>query len=758
MKYKLVILVKFIVFCLLFFLLARAGISREIYPFAFSMLFALAWANQKVWLLVPSYIIGYLASFHTLYDIIICLTTVAVLTIPYYIHVLAKKPIKKIEMFALALVSQTSYIVLNILNASNPIYIALSVVLGIVFLYLAIVILEALIVRGFSSKLTLFEIICGAIVLMAISAGLTNSDLFGFSFLKLFVSLMILTLSYSAKAIYPLSFACIMGIGSLLPNSNAVMIAPFVIWALFVIIFKMQNRLYSALALILAEALIGFYFNLYYSYDYLQALPLLISAVAFLAFPKSLFKSLAIMLSVSSDRLAIKSVINRNREVLKRRLDNLSEVFYDMNGVFRKLIKSQMSDDEVKNMLYEEIKNSICKNCPERNHCHRTFSEDTKKVFKELVTIALERGKINLLDLPSYLSSRCNKSSYLISEVNTLTSQYKSYSKLVGNVDTSKLLISDQLYGISALMKTLSNEVDALVSFDSARETRLIDELTANNIICQDVVVYEKDAKTTLVCAVVREEDVSKLKLQNIVSKICNHKMTIYEVYPTAKAGLVNVNLKTAPIYDCVFGLASQAKTGGAISGDSHSIIRLDGEKFMFAICDGMGSGEKAGEKSQTAIGLIESFYKAGFDNETILSSVNKLLNLENEDIFSTMDICIVDLKSGIADFVKMGANASYVRGKEGCNIVEGGALPIGVLDQAKSLTRKIVLNEKDFIVICSDGINDSFASDGEFKDFILTIKTANPQEFADTILERALANSNGYAVDDMTVLVVKII
>ena len=87
------------------------------------------------------------------------------------------------------------------------------------------------------------------------------------------------------------------------------------------------------------------------------------------------------------------------------------------------------------------------------------------------------------------------------------------------------------------------------------------------------------------------------------------------------------------------------------------------------------------------------------------------------------MDICIVDLKSGIADFVKMGANSSYIRGREGCNIVEGGALPIGVLDQAKSLTRKVVLNEKDFIIICSDGINDSFASDSEFKDFILTIK-----------------------------------
>ena len=68
------------------------------------------------------------------------------------------------------------------------------------------------------------------------------------------------------------------------------------------------------------------------------------------------------------------------------------------------------------------------------------------------------------------------------------------------------------------------------------------------------------------------------------------------------------------------------------------------------------------------------------------------------------------------------------------------------------------VKNEKDFIIICSDGINDSFGSDGDFRDFILTIKGASPQEYADQILQRALLSNNGYAVDDMTVIVVKII
>ena len=174
MKNKLIYLIKFIIFTLLFFVLSRANISGGIYPFSFSMLFALAWANQKVWILVPSYIIGYLASFHTLNDVVIVLTTVAMLIIPYYIHVACKKPMKKWEIFLFALISQTCAIVFGILNLQNPIFISLNIVLGEIFLYLAIVIFEALIIRGFSSKLTLFELICGALILMAISSGLVN--------------------------------------------------------------------------------------------------------------------------------------------------------------------------------------------------------------------------------------------------------------------------------------------------------------------------------------------------------------------------------------------------------------------------------------------------------------------------------------------------------------------------------------------------------------------------------------------------------
>ncbi len=757
MKNKINYILLFFVYSLVFFIVSRASINGLIYPFAFSMLFSLAWANQKVWLLVPSYCLGVILNNYSFESIISTLVTIFILIFPYYIHVIMKKPMKKWEIFFYAALSQIAYLIFNILSNNNPIYYILTILLGLLFIFVCISIFEPLIVRGVNYRLSIQELLCGAILLMIISDGLSNCNVYGFSVLKLLVAFSLLSISYSSNVLYTILFSMIMGVGTLFDANNSVYVAPFIIWALSIIIFRMRNKIFPAVAIIVSEMLIVFYFNLYYTSSIITYIPTIIGALIFCLLPTKFYDKFSVLFDCNNDRSAMKNIVNRNRELLYRRLNNLAEVFYEMNYVFRRLIKQNMNEEEIKDMLYEEIKNTVCNGCPEQKHCHRTFSDDTKRIFKELITISSERGKITLLDIPSYLSSRCGKANYLISEINTLTKQYKSYSQLVGNVDTSKLLISDQLSGISRIMKSLAKEVDSTISFDSSREAKLIDELSINNIICSDAVVYEQDARTMMTCIIVRDEDVNKLKLQQIVSKICGNKMVIYEVFPSTKAGMMNVNLKTAPMFDCLFGLSTYTKTGNNISGDCHSIERLDGDKFMFAICDGMGNGDKASHKSDTAISLVENFYKAGFDNDIILSSVNKLLNLESDDIFSTIDICTIDLKSGIADFVKMGSASSFIRSQDECKILESGALPIGVLQDVTPLTKKVVLKDKDFIILCSDGVCDTFGNDEEMKDFILTIKNKNPQEFADEIVKKALSNNNGYAVDDMTCLVVKI-
>ena len=118
MKSKLSQLLLFLCFVALFFVLSEANIYGQIYPFAFSMFFALAWANQKVYLLAPAFFIGQVILNHTFEDIISSLVTIFMLVVPYYIHILTNRPMKKFELFIFSALSP------------NPLTISVCILLG----------------------------------------------------------------------------------------------------------------------------------------------------------------------------------------------------------------------------------------------------------------------------------------------------------------------------------------------------------------------------------------------------------------------------------------------------------------------------------------------------------------------------------------------------------------------------------------------------------------------------------------------------
>ena len=79
-------------------------------------------------------------------------------------------------------------------------------------------------------------------------------------------------------------------------------------------------------------------------------------------------------------------------------------------------------------------------------------------------------------------------------------------------------------------------------------------------------------------------------------------------------------------------------------------------------LCDGMGSGERAARESRTAVTLMEDFYRANFDDKTILDAINKLLILSSsDDIFSTMDLCMVNLSLIHILSMRFGLAGSFV-------------------------------------------------------------------------------------------------
>jgi len=747
----------FFVYFAVFYIFSFASINGIVFPFATALAFALVFTNGRIYLIVPSFALASLLFSFSVANIVFSAVCVGLLFFPFLFHKISKKKTKSYGMAILLVIAHLSKIPFVYQSLEQIIYLAVTVVLSVILFFAFNKILCSVLSKGFVYRFTSLEIVCASCFLVALFCGLSNFSFGDFYAVKLFASFAVLFCNFCFKRSTTIIIANLIAFGTLLQSGNILFVSPIVLWTLSVIIFKTNKRFLSAGAMIAIEAVSGFFLKIYYSFSLLSFLPVVISSFLFLIIPRSWIDKIRVVVEAKNDRLALKNVYNEGKELASRRLEYLSNVFFEMNLVFKAMLKKSLGEEEIKGLLFKETKKRVCENCPEKARCHRTFCDDTTKSFDEMLTIAFNKGKISLLDIPSFLNSRCGKINLIIPTINSLCGQYKKYSEVMGSLDTSKLLIADQLYGISNIIKNLSKEIAINVSFDTVREEKIKEELCFNNIICSDAIVYDKDIHTKEVSIVVRNEDEGKSLVPQIVSQICDTQMIVSSRNSSITPGWTNLMLKNSPKYDCIFGLSTMTKTGSSFSGDSHSEIRIGENKFLFAICDGMGSGEKARQTSQISIGLIENFYKAGFDNDTILSSVNKLLLLQREENFSAIDVAVVDLSSGMLDVIKMGSPSGYIFSKSEIKTIEGESLPLGIVGESKPSISKFVIDENEFVILMSDGVSDSFASDRAISDYISRIKTSNPQTIADELLQKALDNNGGRAIDDMTVLVIKI-
>lgn len=116
---------------------------------------------------------------------------------------------------------------------------------------------------------------------------------------------------------------------------------------------------------------------------------------------------------------------------------------------------------------------------------------------------------------------------------------------------------------------------------------------------------------------------------------------------------------------------------------------------------------------------------------------------------FSTLDIAVADTVSGALDVVKLGSSASFIIRKDNIEMLSCSGAPIGILDSVDSVTVKYQLFDGDMVLMMSDGVFDTLASEG-IAEIIDTLDTSNPQLLADEILRKALENG---ASDDCSVV-----
>ena len=153
---------------------------------------------------------------------------------------------------------------------------------------------------------------------------------------------------------------------------------------------------------------------------------------------------------------------------------------------------------------------------------------------------------------------------------------------------------------------------------------------------------------------------------------------------------------------------------------------------------------------------LLEEFLKTGFSKASSVKIINSsFLTTESEDIFSTIDLGIVDLKNGDFEIVKKGAAPTYIMRANGdFDVIKNNTLPLGVFGGEKGKIKKTVLMPDDIIVMASDGISDAINKEDWIVDALSAINSTDTEHIAETIMKIAVTSESD---DDKTVIVGKL-
>lgn len=751
-KFNYSVLLKYIslFFVCLVFANARLG---ELSPFLFAFYFALLYVgvNEKIssgFILCSACLIDF-----TIQTFFISITVVAIGLICFCIHKFSKKKMFLLTNIIFYIVSLVVYIYYSYYDFKNLI---LYILLGIICLFVFAVVLQILLLRKNCFKLTLDESVCFLFVLAVLGIGVSGINLYGIALYRFFIMFAVLIcvaignhgLTYVITL--ALSFGVAIGVGNLLP------VAEFIILAMLSSVFAMPNKYKIVFMVILGDVFIQYFFFFKdFSLIY-ELIPVVCACVIFTILPNRRLNALSDMVYVKKSEMTSRNLINTTRKNIRKRMSELSNVFLEMKHLHLNMIKKELNKEELIAMLNREVMCVCCKDCLEKNRCTRALGTDNKSNLHMVLDIAVTKGKLTLLDIPSGLANRCGQVNNLISLINRLNSEYKQYKNMMADVNNVKILLADQMGAVSNLLLNLGSEIDTNVGFDIAKENKIISRLLSQNIQCKEVLLYTEKFDNLSAVLVVKSENLYNTVIEKVVSETLKCKMVIEKTSPLDESDYVAISLKKKGKYDCVFGLASCNKAGNLECGDCHSIMRLNNNKFLLALCDGMGAGVNAHRMSSLTLGLIENFYKVGFDNDIILESVNKLLAVNNQENYSTLDVCLLDLDREMADFIKVGAPFGLIKRDGQVEVVSGGALPIGALDNITPAVYKTTISTKDIIILTTDGIVDAFDGQENMVEFVNKLANTNPQTLAETILAEAVRLNNMSAKDDMTVLVAR--
>ena len=469
--------------------------------------------------------------------------------------------------------------------------------------------------------------------------------------------------------------------------------------------------------------------------------------IAFL--PDPIFRKLGVRLG-KSENSAAHAVVNKARLDVSGKLGYVANAMRELSASLCSIEEGD-APDRAADRLAKEFSRTLCAGCKGYKDCSAQGGGGTAPLFSEAIERALISGRASICDLPSYVNSNCHKVKIFLDGLNEAAEAYAAEKKRAKEVGSDRERMACEAEGIAGILDELKKDTRRVVGFDGKRERRVLSELQRVGITAYDAMVTEEDAGVGV--TVTMDGDLAEdPRVIAALSRAVDRPL-IPESVSVLGAGSAAVSFCAAPTFDAVVGQAVRVKEGSEACGDTKSVTRLRGDRIMIALSDGMGSGAEANRGSSAAISLVENFYRTGVDERVVLPLINRLLTMRNDGSFQTLDMCVINLRTGEADFIKLSAPESVILRKGEGEVVEGGALPLGILREVRPVITRRRLSSGDVVILATDGVTDAIGVEGIVR-VAESGRTNNPQSVADNVVRDAAYVSAG---DDQTVVAVRL-
>ena len=480
--------------------------------------------------------------------------------------------------------------------------------------------------------------------------------------------------------------------------------------------------------------------------------------LAFVLTPQGFYFNVASAISPVLDNAD--DYMGKIKEETTRRLHAFATAFEKLAATFSGLSKPKhsLNKHDISQMV-DELMARACATCPRQGVCWEEDLYATHQRVFALLGKCAENGHATVHDLEIPFRQVCPNHEQWLNELNAIFNLYKNNLRWHNRIAESRELVSQQLCGVANIIDCLAEEIDISLKFHEGLEEEMILALLKNKIDVTSVIVLENKQKRYRV---------------SVSHRACYNKQSCKQhILPTLNAVLkrrmrpettdcdLSGDTCTARFVEdqkmrITTGVAHRAKTGRA-SGDSYSHLEMKNGTCLLALSDGMGSGERARRESEATVGLLEDFIESGFDKELAVRMINSVLVLKSsEETFATLDICSVDLYTGTAEFIKIGAASTFLLRNGKVRVIRSSSLPIGMLNDVDLETTTHQLAHDDIILMLTDGIAPDETTEARLAAALQNCRYRNPQDLADFLLAEAQADAD-LPKDDMTVLAARV-